>query len=62
MKEDRRPAFVLDTVEGIALENCKAQKADGVPMLVMMHARRVEAHHCAGLTDFQGDSVARKEM
>src|ERR1039457_4841804 len=62
MKEDRRPAFVLDSVEGISLENCKAQKANGVALLVMMHAKGVGAHHCAGLADFQADSVARKEM
>src|ERR1017187_1606431 len=62
MKEDRRPAFVLDSVEGISLENCKAQKANGVALLVMMNAKGVGAHHCAGLADFQADSVARKEM
>src|ERR1039457_4816123 len=62
MKEDRRPEFVLDSVEGISLENCKAQKANGVALLVMMNAKGVVAHHCAGLADFQADSVARKEM
>ena len=31
-------------------------------MLVMMNAKDVEAHHCAGLADFRADSVARKEM
>ena len=62
MTEDRRPAFVLDSVEGIALENCRAQKANGVPTIVMMKARAVSGHRCAGLADFQTDSVARKEM
>ncbi len=62
MKEDSRPAFVLDSVDGISLENCKAQKADGVALLVMRNAKGVGAHHCAGLADFQGDTVARKEM
>jgi polygalacturonase len=62
IKEDRRPAFVLDSVEGITLEHCKAQKATGVPTLVMINATAVEAHHCAGLPDFRMDAVARKEM
>jgi polygalacturonase len=62
IKEDRRPAFVFDAVEGITLENCKAQKAGGAVTLVMMNAKGVEAHHCAGLADFRGDSLARKEM
>ena len=62
MKEDRRPAFVLDSVEGIELENCKAARAAGVPALVMMNAKAVSLSHCAGVADFQGGSVARKEM
>jgi hypothetical protein len=62
VKEDRRPAFVLDSVDGIALENCRAQKASGAVTLVMMNAKAVEAHHCAALVDFRGESVARKEM
>ena len=62
MKEDRRPAFVLDSVEGVALEDCKAEKASGVPMLVMTNAQGVSAHNCAGLADFRADTVARKEM
>jgi polygalacturonase len=60
-KEDKRPAFVLDTVSHIALENCKAPKVSGIPSLVMMNAKAVSAFHCAGLPDFQGDA-ARKEM
>jgi polygalacturonase len=62
LKEDRRPPFVLESVDGIALDNCKAQKASGVPALVMMNAKGVEAHHSAGLADFRADNVARKEM
>ena len=62
MKEDRRPAFVFDSVEYIELENCKAAKVSGSPTLVMMKAKNVSTHHCAGLADFQADSAARKEM
>jgi polygalacturonase len=62
MKEDRRPAFVLDSVEGVELDNCTAAKASGVPTLVMMKAMSVSLNRCAGLADFHGDSVARKEM
>ena len=62
MKEDRRPAFVLDSVEGIELEHCKAARAEGVPGLVMMKARGIRVRGCTGIADFQGDGVARKEM
>jgi len=60
--EDRRPAFVLDTVEGIELDHCTAAKSSGVPALVMMNAKGVSVHRSTGLADFQGDTVARKEM
>jgi polygalacturonase len=62
IKEDRRPAFVLDSVQGVELQNCKAAKTAGGPSLVMMKATGVSITHCAGLADFQGSSVARKEM
>ncbi|MGA2148150.1 MAG: glycosyl hydrolase family 28 protein [Bryobacteraceae bacterium] len=62
IKEDRRPAFVLDSVEGIELEHCKGARANGVAGLVMMKAKGVSAHDCAGLADFHAASVARKEM
>jgi polygalacturonase len=62
LKEDRRPAFVLDSVEKISLENCKAQAAEGTARVVMTNSRSVEIHHCAGLTDFRGDSATRREM
>jgi hypothetical protein len=53
---------VLDSVEGIELQNCKATKASGVPTLVMMKAKAISVDHSAGLADYRGDAVARKEM
>ena len=53
MKEDRRPAFVLDSVQDIAFEHCKAAKANGVPTFVIMNARGGGAHQCAGIADFR---------
>jgi polygalacturonase len=61
-KEDRRPAFVFDSVEGVALENCRAAKAEAVPSLVMMKAKDVTVSRCKGVPDFKGDAAARKEM
>ena len=62
MKEDGRPAFVLDAVEGISLERCKAPKASGAPTLVMSDAREVSAFRCAALPDFHSSTTARKAM
>ena len=53
MKEDRRPAFVLDSVQDIAFEHCKAAKANGVPTFVIMNAKGGGAHQCAGIADFR---------
>jgi hypothetical protein len=62
IKEDNRPAFVLDTVERIEFQHCKAATANLRPMFVLMKAKAISAHQCAGHADFKVDSVARKEM
>ena len=62
IKEDRRPAFVLDSVEGIELEHCKAARTEGIPALVMMKARGIKVRASDGIADFQADSAVRKEM
>jgi hypothetical protein len=62
LQEDRRPAFVLDSVEGIELEHCKAARAESAPGLVMMKAKRVQVRASEGIADFQGGSDVRKEM
>jgi polygalacturonase len=61
LKEDRRPPFVLDSVEHIEFQHCKAATASG-PMFVLMNAKAVSAHQCAGHADFQVDSLPRKEL
>jgi polygalacturonase len=60
--EDRRPAFVLDSVSGFTFDACKAQRAPGTSFLFLSNATGISAHNCAGLPDFQADNVARKEM
>ncbi|HEX3877615.1 MAG TPA: glycoside hydrolase family 28 protein [Bryobacteraceae bacterium] len=63
LKDDRRPAFVLDTVDGVRFEDCRAQKAaGGAATLVMMNVKRVRALGCEGLADFDVAQAARKEM
>jgi hypothetical protein len=62
MKEDRRPAFVLDNVEKVELEHCKAARAEGIPALVLMKAKGIRVRATEGIADFQGDAATRKEM
>jgi polygalacturonase len=62
MKDDGRPAFVLDGVDGVELEHGKAERSVGAAGFVMMRAKNVTVHNCAGVPDFRGDSVGRIEM
>jgi polygalacturonase len=61
LKEDKRAAFVLDQVDGIDLQHCKAAKAEGVPTLVMIKAKAITVRQCAGLADFEGGAENRLE-
>ena len=62
IKEDQRPPFVLDTVNGVTFDNCKAPKATGVPAFVMKNVAGIDAHRCAGVPDFHVDRADRKDM
>jgi hypothetical protein len=61
MKEDRRPAFVLDTVKGIDLEHVKAQKASGVPTIVLQNVEDFSVYR-SSVPDAHVDKADRKEM
>jgi hypothetical protein len=63
VQEDRRPAFVVESVEKIEFQHCKAPGAAGVPMFVLIKAKAISAHQCAGHADFQVDSaLVRTEL
>src|ERR1017187_3467676 len=62
MKEDRRPAFVLDTVKGIDLQHVKAQKASGVPTIVLLNVEDVSVYRSSPVPDAHVDKADRKEM
>jgi polygalacturonase len=62
MQEDRRPAFVVDTVKGIDLNHVKAQKAPGVPSIVLRNARDIAVHNSTPVPDTRVDMADQKEM
>jgi polygalacturonase len=62
MQEDRRPAFVLDTVRGIDLNHVKAQKAAGIPTIVLRNAEDVSVHHSTPVADTHVDKADQREM
>ena len=62
MKEDRRPAFVLDTVKRIDLEHVKAQKASGIPTIVLQNVEDFSVYRSSPVPDAHVDKADRKEM
>jgi polygalacturonase len=62
MQEDRRPAFVLDDVSGADFQHVKAQKATGVPTIVLKNVQDFTARGCTPLPDTQIPKADRREM
>ncbi len=62
MKEDRRPAFVLDTAKGIDLQHVKMQKASGVPAIVLRNIEDFTVYRSSPVPDAHVDKADRKEM
>jgi hypothetical protein len=60
--EDRRPAFVLDQVEGVDFQHVKAQKAAGVSTIVLKNVENFTSRGCTPLPDTQVSKAARREM
>jgi hypothetical protein len=62
IQEDRRPAFVLDDVSGADFQHVKAQKAAGVPTIVLRKVEDFTARACTPLPDTKIPQVDRREM
>jgi len=62
MREDRRPAFVLEDVSGADFQHVKAQKAAGIPTIVLRKVEDFTARACTPLPDTKIPQVDRREM
>jgi hypothetical protein len=62
VKEDRRPAFVMDDVKGIDFSHVQAQRVVGVPEFVLMKVENFSIDHCSGVEDVRGARAERLEM
>lgn len=62
LKEDGRPAFVLDGVSNIDFERVKSDKAAGAATLFIKSAANVSIHRSAHLPDGRIDRADRKQM
>jgi len=62
MKEDLRPAFVLDQVRGAEFQNVKAQQAAGVPTFSLKDVEGFTLRLSPGLPDTQLTSVKQRSF
>jgi len=62
MEEDRRPAFVLDQVNGVEFQHVKAQKATGVSTIVLKSVENFTTRGCTPRPDTQVSKAERREM
>lgn len=62
LKEDRRPAFVLDSVKTADFQHVRAQKAEGVPAFVLLRVEDFTLHGSPMAPDAHLDRVERQEM
>jgi polygalacturonase len=62
LQEDRRPAFVLDQVNGASFENVKTQKAPNVSTFVLKNVENFETFRCRPVADMQVWRADRREF
>jgi polygalacturonase len=62
LKEDQRPAFVLDDVRGADFSHVKAQTSAEVPIFVLKNVAEFSTHECARVPDMRLVHVDRKTL
>ena len=62
MKEDLRPAFVLDDVQGAHLVHVKAARAPTVPNFVLKNVEDFSIHLSKPVADTELEKVAQKQL
>jgi hypothetical protein len=61
-KEDQRPAFVLDDVEGADFFRIKGSRTAGVPVFALNNVSDFDVHMCAGVPDTQLAKVDKRTL
>ena len=62
MKEDRRPAFVIDQAEDVELNHVKAQKAPGVPSVVLLQVKNFRTSGGGSVADVKVPAAVKREL
>ena len=61
-KEDQRPVFVLDDVQGADFFRIKTSHTAGVPVFALHNVSDFDVHMCAGVPDAQLAKVEHKTL
>jgi len=62
LKEDLRPAFMLEDVKGAEFNLVKGQHAPGVPVLRVKNVADFTLFHCGLLPDTRAAMIERKDF
>jgi hypothetical protein len=62
VKEDLRPAFVLDDVQSADFFRVRATGAKNVPVFAMNNVKDISVYRCKGVTDVEIDHADRKKI
>jgi hypothetical protein len=62
MKEDLRPAFVLEDVQGADFFRIRTPQITDMPTFALNNVDDFSAYHCKGLADTQIDHVDKKKF
>jgi polygalacturonase len=62
VKDDFRPAFWLNDVNGVEFLHVKAQHAEGVPIFDLRNVADLSTHQCWPLPDMRLDKVEKKKL
>jgi hypothetical protein len=62
MKDDQRPAFILDDVKGFGALNLKAQHVPEAPIFILKNVENFSTRLCPEVPDKQIKSIEMKKL
>jgi hypothetical protein len=62
MKEDRRPAFVMDQAKAIELNHVKLQRVAGMHAIVLLNVKDIKISGGGSVPDVKVPAAAHKEL
>ena len=60
-KPDVRPPFVIEQAKGVELDNVKATRGDGVPMVILRDVTGFKTHRVQGIADMEKEKAEEEK-